>query len=191
MGSLEDAKALARLDALIAEVPSADHPYHASSAVTAAALDLIDSKTASEVYGVWSALQDWYELREEDAAEALEAIRQAAAEWPDVKGSRTAREDYFERWRSTIRTAFQRPRRPAGPDLSVIGSLDGEVVEYDEKAGFGFIRPDAGGPTYFFRWDEIKMDAFFKTLQVGARVRFDARTDHAGERYALDVVPRG
>src|SRR5689334_22783867 len=138
---------------------------------------------------MWAGLQDRYALREEDAAEALAAIRQAASEWPAVTSDLQARDRYFERWRSTVAAAFTRPHRPAGPDSAVIGPLDGEVVDYDENAGFGFIRGDADAPTYLFRWSEIKIDAHFKTVQVGARVRFDARVDHAGQRYALGVVP--
>jgi cold shock CspA family protein len=191
MALSKDAEPPAKLDSLIAEIPSADHPYHASLAVTGAALDVIDSEFGGDLYGMWSALQDWYELREEDAAEALRAIRQAAREWPAVKDDQAARDSYFERWRSTVAAAFKRPRRPAGPDSAVIGPLDGEVVDYDENAGFGFIRDDTDGPTYFFRWDEIKIDAYFKSVPVGTRVRFDARIDHAGQRYALSVVPHG
>jgi cold shock CspA family protein len=62
---------------------------------------------------------------------------------------------------------------------------------YDEHAGFGFIRGDVDGPTYCFRWNEIKIDAHFKSVPVGTRVRFDARIDHADQRYALSVVPNG
>jgi cold shock CspA family protein len=62
-------------------------------------------------------------------------------------------------------------------------------MDYDDGAGVGFIRADDGGPTYFFRWDAIRIDAHFKTLAVGARVAFDGYTSHAGERFALDVSP--
>jgi cold shock CspA family protein len=72
---------------------------------------------------------------------------------------------------------------------AVVGRLAGEVVDYDERVGVGFIRADEGGPTYFFRWDEIQIEAFFKTLPVGARVMFDARVSEAGERFALHVSP--
>jgi cold shock CspA family protein len=191
MPSSKDAETLARLDASIAEIPLADHPYHASLVITGLAVDVIDSDVGGDLYQMWSVLQDWYDLREEDAAEALDAIRQAALEWPAVKDDPAARIKYFARWRSTVRSAFRRPRRPAGPDSAVIGPVDGEVVDYEEKAGFGFIRPDTGGPTYFFRWNEIESDAYFKTVEVGARVRFEARVSHAGERYALRVLPQG
>ena len=176
---------------MIAEIPTSDHPYHASLAVKDVALDAIDTEIGGELYGMWSVLQDWYELREEDAREALEAMRKAASDWPAVKGDRTARTNYVEQWRSTVSAAFERPRQPPGPDSAVIGPSDGEVVDYDEKAGFGFIRADSGGPTYFFRWSEIQIDAFFKSVEIGARVHFDARIDHAGEHYALSVVPQG
>ena len=139
---------------------------------------------------MWAALEDWYELREHDAAEALKSIREAAAEWPDVKDDALARDEYFNRWNQAVRSAFERPAaNPPAASATVLGRLEGEVVEYDEGPGVGFIRADLGGPTFFFRWSEIRIDAFFKTLAAGTRVRFDARVSDAGERFALDVFP--
>jgi cold shock CspA family protein len=188
MGSSGDAEAWARLDAAVAAVSSADHPYHAAGSVQGLALDLIDADVGAELYLLWAELQDWYELREEDQAEALHALREAAAQWPAVKDDRGARGEYFALWRATIRTASERPRRPAEPDVP-LGSLQGQVEDYDLSAGIGFIRAGIGGPTFVFRWDEIKTDAFLKTLDVGARVSFEGYESHAGERYARAVVP--
>jgi hypothetical protein len=38
--------------------------------------------------------------------------------------------------------------------------MTGEVADYDEAVGVGFIRADDGGPTFFFRWDAIKTNAY-------------------------------
>jgi cold shock CspA family protein len=78
----------------------------------------------------------------------------------------------------------------AGPPR-LLAELLISTTDIKQKAGFGFIRSDADGPTYLFRWNEIEIDGYFKSLPVGARVRFDARIDHAGQRYALSVVPHG
>jgi cold shock CspA family protein len=188
----EDTKELlAELTPLIAEVPLADHPYWASAVVRNRAADaLLTSHLACQLDRMWAGLQDWYELREQEAAEALSAIRQAATEWPEVKDEAVARDRYFERWNETVRTAFERPavETPPAP-ATVVGRLDGEVAEYNETVGVGFIRADLGGPTYFFRWNGIDIDAHHKTLKAGERVRFDARVSAAGERFALDVSP--
>ena len=137
---------------------------------------------------MWASMQDWYELREGDAAEALESIRQAATEWPAVKDDPAARDRYFDRWTSRVREAFAQAARDVQPDAEV-GRRRGQVVDYDRARGVGFVRVDEGDPTYFFRSDEIKIDAHFKTIDVGATVCFQGFVSAAGERYARDLIP--
>lgn len=188
--TVDDAKLLAGLSALIAEIPRADHPYWASVAVRDAVDGnaLLASGTAAQVSSMWATMQDWYELREGDASEALQAIRQAAVEWPKVKDDASARDEYFARWTSVVREAFAQPARDAGPEVE-IGPLRGQVEAYDRERGIGFVRPDAGGPTYAFRWSDIRIDAFNKTIDVGASVDFHGVESAARERFARDVVP--
>jgi cold shock CspA family protein len=95
---------------------------------------------------------------------------------------------YFDRWNSIVGRAFVSPPKEPQPD-TLLGRRNGEVTEYEEGRGVGFIRADDGGPTFFFRWSEITGDAHFKTITTGAHVDFEARLSGAGERFALDVVP--
>jgi len=55
---------------------------------------LITSNTACDLYHLWSGLTDWYELKPDDRAAAVAAMRRAATEWPAVKDERTARDAY-------------------------------------------------------------------------------------------------
>jgi cold shock CspA family protein len=144
--------------------------------------------TAGKLHSMWSTLQDWYELRPGDAAQALEAIRQAAAEWPHVMDDAAARDRYYDRWNAAVRRAFDRPAVDA-PPATVLGHLEGEVVQFDDASGVGFLRADEGGPTYFVRWDDVEIEAYFKSVRVGARVRFEAQVSAAGERSARHVPP--
>jgi cold shock protein len=67
--------------------------------------------------------------------------------------------------------------------------IEGTVVIYDDDRGFGFIRPDDEGDDYFVRWTEVVMDGF-KSLAVGARVRFEPYIEPGtGNRQALKVHP--
>lgn len=55
----------------------------------------------------------------DDTAEALGSIRQAAAEWSDVKDDPVARDHYFDKWSRTVRAAFQRPASKTPPKAPV------------------------------------------------------------------------
>jgi len=64
----------------------------------------------------------------------------------------------------------------------------GTVKWFNDAKGFGFIRPDAGGPDVFVHYQQIGGDGF-KTLEEGQPVEFDLREGPKG-LLAENVVKR-
>jgi len=63
----------------------------------------------------------------------------------------------------------------------------GTVKWFNEKKGFGFIKPDDGGDDLFVHHSEIKMKGF-ATLSEGQKVQFDIGQGKKGP-CATNVVP--
>jgi cold shock protein len=61
----------------------------------------------------------------------------------------------------------------------------GTVVFFDEKKGFGFLRPEDGGKDIFVHFSAILMDGF-KTLQAEQVVEYTVG-DRDGRPIAVDV----
>jgi CspA family cold shock protein len=61
-----------------------------------------------------------------------------------------------------------------------------EVVFFDEKKGYGFLRPDDGGKDIFVHFSAVVMDGF-KTLQAGQPVEYEIG-DRDGRPVAVNVV---
>jgi CspA family cold shock protein len=57
----------------------------------------------------------------------------------------------------------------------------GTVKFFDEKKGFGFIKPDSGGPEIFVHVTAVER-AGRKSLTKGERVSFDIESDRRGDR---------
>jgi hypothetical protein len=97
------------LDRRIAAVPAARNPYQAALEVTSCAADLlVSSAVASRLYQLWSALQDWFELKPGEEAEAVAAMRRAATEWLAARDDLMAREAYLDRWQYDV-LGYERP----------------------------------------------------------------------------------
>ena len=60
--------------------------------------------------------------------------------------------------------------------------VEGTVKWFNESKGFGFLSRE-GGPDVFVHHSEIRADGF-RTLQEGARVRFDVVDSPKGPRAA-------
>ena len=103
MSDADEAETLAKVDALVESLPSADEPYCTAIRVAGAASDaLITSLIACDLYHLWSGLADWYELKPDDREAAVAAMRRAATEWLTVKEEPAARAAYFDNWSGTI-----------------------------------------------------------------------------------------
>ncbi len=63
----------------------------------------------------------------------------------------------------------------------------GTVKWFNEKKGFGFIRPDDGGKELFVHHSEIKTEGF-ATLAEGQKVTFEVGKGKKGP-CAVNVVP--
>jgi CspA family cold shock protein len=63
----------------------------------------------------------------------------------------------------------------------------GTVKWFNEKKGFGFIRPDDGSKELFVHHSEIKTEGF-ATLAEGQKVTFEVGTGKKGP-CAVNVVP--
>jgi len=70
----------------------------------------------------------------------------------------------------------------------------GTVVEFDEPAGYGHVAADpsadapaANGDRWFFHCTAIADGS--RTIEVGARVRFDVVPGHQGRYEATDLRP--
>jgi hypothetical protein len=98
-----------QLDDRIAAVAAASNPYEESSFVLGCAVDyLLTSITASRLYQVWAALQDWFDLNVAERPEALAAMRRAASEWVAVKDDPLSRDTYLDHWQYDV-LGYKRP----------------------------------------------------------------------------------
>jgi hypothetical protein len=103
MSDADEAETLAKVDALLESLLTANEPYWTAVEVMSAASDaLITSLTACDLYRLWSGLTDWYELKPDDRAAAVAAMRRAATEWQAVKDELAARDAYFKNWSQAL-----------------------------------------------------------------------------------------
>lgn len=65
--------------------------------------------------------------------------------------------------------------------------MTGEVLRFDEKLGYGFIRPSEGHGTVFVHYKQIRKLGF-KSLAPGELVRYELG-EHGGRPCAVDVLP--
>lgn len=63
--------------------------------------------------------------------------------------------------------------------------MEGKVVWFCEKRGYGYIAPDDGGRDVFFHWRAIDMDGF-KKVDADQRVSFNMGSNDSGP-CAVDV----
>jgi CspA family cold shock protein len=67
----------------------------------------------------------------------------------------------------------------------------GSVKWFNDKKGFGFIVPDAGGKDLFVHFSDIKLDGY-KSLQEGQKVKYvfkeTEKGPHAVEVQVLDLL---
>ncbi|WP_336081362.1 cold-shock protein [Nocardia sp. SSK8] len=64
----------------------------------------------------------------------------------------------------------------------------GVVSWFDGGKGFGFIRPDAGGPEVFVEYTEVVGEGF-RTLRDGQRVEYTVRETRRGpEAHQVRIV---
>jgi len=73
----------------------------------------------------------------------------------------------------------------------VNGTVVGTVVDFDEVAGYGHVAAedasDAAGGRWFFHCTAIADGT--RSIEVGARVRFDVVAGHLGRWEATDLQP--
>ena len=99
----QDSAILENLDALMAQIATANEPYWLGANVLECVVDAITvSATANSVYLIWSELTDRYELKVEERPEAEAEMRRAASEWLAIRHDATARERYLDHWRYDI-----------------------------------------------------------------------------------------
>ena len=99
------------LDQRIAAVASAANPYEAALNVSGCAADyLVSSVTASRLYQIWAALQDWFELKPGEQADALAAMRRAASEWLPARDDPIACQAYLDHWQYDV-LGYKRPSK--------------------------------------------------------------------------------
>ncbi len=63
--------------------------------------------------------------------------------------------------------------------------LDGTVVWFDPKLGYGFIQ-GAEPPDMFVHWSDVSSEGF-KTLKKGQKVTYTLGTNHSGRPKAVEV----
>jgi len=56
----------------------------------------------------------------------------------------------------------------------------GTVVWFNEKRGYGFLKPDGGDKDYFVHYTNIVSEMKFKTLVAGQRVTFTVGANKNG-----------
>jgi cold shock protein len=64
----------------------------------------------------------------------------------------------------------------------------GQVVFFNAGKGFGFIRPEAGGPDIFVHYTGIASTGGYRTLQDGADVEYEIG-DRDGRPIAINARP--
>ena len=95
----DEDEVLRRIDEAIAALPKAEDCYRAAADIATAASDgLTISLPACHHYAIWSELTDRYELKPDERAAALDAMRRAADEWLTAKDDAVQRTKYFEKW---------------------------------------------------------------------------------------------
>ena len=62
----------------------------------------------------------------------------------------------------------------------------GTVIVFKPKEGWGFVRPDSGGPDHFVHFSQIQMDGY-KELFPGDRVRYEVGKGPSGRPHAEKV----
>jgi hypothetical protein len=85
------------IDALIAQIPTAEDPYELAAEICGGVLGT-DSPFDGRLYLLWACFEDWIELNEDAEAEAFAAMRAAALEWPRVKHDEKTAAAYFDHW---------------------------------------------------------------------------------------------
>lgn len=85
-------------------------------------------------------------------------------------------------WRSSVApTTPQSTATKTAPAKSNGERVSGKVKWFDEKKGFGFITPDAGGRDLFVHYSSI-LGTGFKTLDEGQPVTFETQQDAKGPK---------
>jgi hypothetical protein len=93
---------LRRIDSLISQVRESEDPYPiACDVADAASRLLVTDLIACGVHMVWSALNDRWELKEDERADAESMMRRAAAEWLSTDGD-DARLTLLDHWQFDI-----------------------------------------------------------------------------------------
>ena len=64
----------------------------------------------------------------------------------------------------------------------------GTVKWFNDKKGFGFITPDAGGEDVFVHHSEVKTTGY-ASLAEGQKVQFEMGQGEKGRSCAVNVVP--
>ncbi len=91
------------LDRAIGAVATAKDPYEAAVSVSGVAGEhLVTSVVASRLYQIWRELEDRWELKPDERAEALALMRRAATEWLAVKDHATPRSSYLDHWQYEV-----------------------------------------------------------------------------------------
>jgi CspA family cold shock protein len=62
----------------------------------------------------------------------------------------------------------------------------GSVLWFNEKKGFGFIKPDAAGPDLFVHVSDV-VNAGLRDLAEGQRLSFEVTTHGNGKFYATNL----
>jgi cold shock protein len=71
--------------------------------------------------------------------------------------------------------------------MSTDKKLTGEVIWFNVKKGWGFIKQDVGGADIFLHYSDIVCDGF-RVLKAGQRVSYTTRLNNAGKPVAAEVV---
>lgn len=143
------------VDALIAQIPSADEPYQLACEVAVAATGATKSaEIAWNVYLVWAGLTDVWEEKQHPDPDAL--IREAAAEWLAAE-TEAERHECLDRWKHEI-LGYERTV-PKGWSLVVDQQPDGSYVAHAEDPS-GAHALDAVASDLESVWAVIKQQSF-------------------------------
>jgi cold shock protein len=66
--------------------------------------------------------------------------------------------------------------------------MQGKVVWFSAKKGFGFISPNSGGADIFVHWTAITGMKGYKTLEVDQKVSYEVISGPKGKTQATNVV---